>query len=111
ANLGESAALIAASALLVDYVMTVGVSVVAGVIAVTSASPGVHHHPVGTPAMLPLATLRGVKESGRAFAIPTYAFIASVGLLFVTAMWRATHGGIPQASTAGQHLGQTEHGG
>jgi amino acid transporter len=113
ANLGESAALIAASALLVDYVMTVVVSVVAGVIAVTSASPGLHEHAValsvGMTALIALANLRGVKESGRAFAIPTYAFIASVGLLFVTAMWRATHGGIPEASTAGQHLEQTAH--
>jgi amino acid transporter len=113
ANLGESAALIAASALLVDYVMTVVVSVVAGVIAVTSASPGLHHHAValsvGMTALIALANLRGVKESGRAFAIPTYAFIASVGLLFVTAIWRATHGGIPEASTAGQHLEQTAH--
>jgi amino acid transporter len=113
ANLGESAALIAASALLVDYVMTVVVSVVAGVIAVTSASPGLHHHAValsvGMTALIALANLRGVKESGRAFAIPTYAFIASVGLLFLTATWRATHGGIPQASTAGQHLEQTAH--
>jgi amino acid transporter len=113
ANLGESAALIAASALLVDYVMTVVVSVVAGVIAVTSASPGLHHHAValsaGLIALIALANLRGVKESGRAFAIPTYAFIASVGLLFLTAIWRATHGGIPEASTAGQHLQQTAH--
>jgi amino acid transporter len=111
ANLGESAALIAASALLVDYVMTVVVSVVAGVIAVTSASPGLHHHAValsvGVTALIAVANLRGVKESGRAFAIPTYAFIGSVGLLFVTAMWRAVHGGIPEASTAGQHLEQT----
>jgi amino acid transporter len=113
ANLGESAALIAASALLVDYVMTVVVSVVAGVIAVTSASPGLHHHAValsvGMTALIALANLRGVKESGRAFAIPTYAFIASVGLLFLTAGWRAVHGGIPEASTAGQHLEQTAH--
>jgi amino acid transporter len=113
ANLGESAALIAASALLVDYVMTVVVSVVAGVIAVTSASPGLHEHAVtlsvGMTALIALANLRGVKESGRVFAIPTYAFIASVGLLFATAVWRATHGGIPDASTAGQHLEQTAH--
>jgi amino acid transporter len=113
ANLGESAALIAASALLVDYVMTVVVSVVAGVIAITSASPGLHHHAValsaGLIALIALANLRGVKESGRAFAIPTYAFIASVGLLFLTAIWRANHGGIPEASTAGQHLEQTAH--
>ncbi len=113
ANLGESAALTAASALLVDYVMTVVVSVVAGVIAITSASPGLHDHAValsvGVTGLLALANLRGVKESGRAFAIPTYSFIASVGLLFVVALWRSATGGIPQASTAGQHLEQTAH--
>jgi amino acid transporter len=111
ANLGETAALTAASALLVDYVMTVVVSVVAGVIAITSASPGLHEHAVSlsvaVTAGVALANLRGVRESGRAFAVPTYAFIASVGLLFVVAGWRATHGGIPLASTAGQPMEQT----
>ena len=113
ANLGETAALTAASALLVDYVMTVVVSVVAGVIAITSASSGLHEHAVwlsvAMTALLALANLRGVRESGRVFAIPTYSFIASVGLLFVVAGWRATHGGIPLASTADQPLEQTAH--
>jgi amino acid transporter len=71
-NLGESAALVAVSALLVDYVMTVAVSVVSGVVAITSAVPGLAPHAValsvGFVVVLALANLRGLKESGRAFA-------------------------------------------
>src|SRR3954451_24519445 len=65
-NLGEDASLVAASALLIDYVLTVAVSVVAGVAAITSAAPGLAPHAVGLSlagvAMLAVANLRGVKE-------------------------------------------------
>src|SRR4029078_11059465 len=80
ANLGRGAALVAASALLVDYVLTVAVSVAAGVDAITSAFLGLE--PLAVPlslgfvALLALMNLRGVKESGTIFAIPTYGFIA-----------------------------------
>src|SRR5204862_2315043 len=78
-NLGESASLVAASALLIDYVLTVAVSVVAGVAAITSAAPGLSPHAVALSlvcvAVLTVANLRGVKESGRAFAVPTYGFV------------------------------------
>src|SRR3954449_12482249 len=70
ANLGVRAALVAASALLVDYVLTVAVSVVAGVAAITSAVPALAPHAVvlslGLVALLTVVNLRGVKESGRA---------------------------------------------
>jgi amino acid transporter len=76
-NLGEKAALTAAAALLVDYVMTVAVSVVSGVVAVTSAVTSLAPHAVALSVVfvvvLALANLRGVKESGTAFALPTYA--------------------------------------
>src|SRR5437764_4847001 len=79
-NFGENAALVAAAALLVDYVMTVAVSIVSGVVAITSAAPSLQRHAVllsvGAVAVLMLANLRGVKESGRAFAVPTYTFVA-----------------------------------
>src|SRR6266511_1284508 len=69
-NLGEDPSLVAASALLIDYVLTVAVSVVAGVAAITSAVPSLAPHAValslGFTVMLALANLRGVKESGRA---------------------------------------------
>src|SRR3954447_25507652 len=84
-NLGEDASLVAASALLIDYVLTVAVSVVAGVAAVTSAAPALAPHAVALSlvavALLSVANLRGVRESGRAFAVPTYAFVAAVLLL------------------------------
>src|SRR3954465_1868416 len=70
-NLGENASLTAASALLIDYVLTVAVSVVAGVAAITSAVPSLARHAVALSlvfvALLTLVNLRGVKESGRAF--------------------------------------------
>src|SRR5829696_1854559 len=82
ANLGENASLTAASALLIDYVLTVAVSVVAGVAAITSAVPSLGPHAValslGFVILLSLANLRGVKESGRAFALPTYGFVLCV---------------------------------
>ena len=82
ANLGRDAALVAASALLVDYVLTVAVSVAAGVANIVSAFPSLRPQAVGYRigfvALLALMNLRGVKESGTVFAIPTYGFIAVV---------------------------------
>src|SRR5690349_11842509 len=81
-NLGENASLVAASALLIDYVLTVAVSIVAGVAAITSAAPALAPHAVALSlvcvAVLTVANLRGVKESGRAFAVPTYGFLVAV---------------------------------
>jgi amino acid transporter len=84
-NLGTGAGLIAAAALLVDYVMTVVVSVVAGVYAITSAAPSLIGSrvwlSVAFVVFITLANLRGVRESGTLFAIPTYGFIATVLLM------------------------------
>jgi len=81
-NLGTSPALVAGAALLVDYIMTVAVSVAAGVAAVTSAVPSLYPHRVllalGTVTLLTLANLRGLRESGRLFALPTYLFIVCI---------------------------------
>ena len=111
-NLGESAALTAAAALLVDYVMTVAVSVVSGVVAITSAFPELANYAVGISvgfvAVIALANLRGVKESGRTFAIPTYAFIVLTFLMFAVAAIRGLAGDLPQASTANLPFHQTE---
>src|SRR5690242_18299334 len=85
-NLGTTAGLIAAAALLVDYVLTVSVSVAAGVAAVTSAAQGTgfawlagHRAAlcVGMIALVALANLRGIRESGRIFSVPTYLFLFS----------------------------------
>ena len=78
-NLGQNAGLIAAAALLIDYVLTVSVSVAAGIAAITSAIPMLSHHSVllSLVAIILICTanLRGVKESGFIFAPPTYVFI------------------------------------
>ena len=103
-NLGEGASLAAAAALLVDYVMTVAVSVTSGVVAVTSAFPTLSPYAtpmaVGLIAILALANLRGTKESGRAFAVPTYAFVGLTLLMFCWAPVKAATSGLPPASTA-----------
>ena len=109
-NLGRNASLTAAAALLVDYVMTVAVSVVSGVVAIISALPGLAPYAVqlsvGFVLLLALVNLRGVKESGTVFAFPTYAFVALTMLLLASGVYRALNGGVPEAGSA--HL-QLEH--
>jgi amino acid transporter len=96
ANLGRSAGLAAASALLVDYVLTVAVSVVAGVAAITSAAPSLASHAVGLSlgfvVLLTVVNLRGVKESGKAFATPTYGFLLGIYLMLGVAAFRMLSG-------------------
>jgi amino acid transporter len=104
ANLGRRASLVAASALLVDYVLTVAVSVAAGVANVVSAFPSLAAHAVAVSvalvALLAVVNLRGVKESGAAFAIPTYGFVASVFLMLAVGFWRVLSGDAPVAESA-----------
>ncbi|MDT4920755.1 MAG: hypothetical protein QOI15_1657, partial [Pseudonocardiales bacterium] len=112
-NFGENAALVAAAALLVDYVMTVAVSVVAGVVGITSAAPSLQPHAValsvGFTLLLLVANLRGVKESGRAFAIPTYLFVSLTYVMFLVAAVRAATGNLGDAATATEQLHRTAH--
>ncbi|MET8676796.1 APC family permease [Streptomyces sp. NPDC004647] len=86
-NLGPKAGLTVASALLVDYVLTVAVSISSGVENLGSAIPFFVEHKtlcaVGMIVLLTLMNLRGVKESGKLFAIPTYIFVAAVFLMIV----------------------------
>jgi len=102
-NLGVVPGLTAAAALLIDYVLTVSVSVVAGVLAVVSAAPGLADHKVGLAlvfiALLTVANLRGVKEAGILFAVPTYGFVAMVYLMLATGFVRCL-GDCPRAATA-----------
>ena len=108
ANLGENASLTAAAALLIDYVLTVAVSVVAGVAAITSAVPGLAPHAValsvGFVVALTLMNLRGVKESGRAFALPTYGFVVCVFAMLAAGAAKAIFGDGLVAESAGYHL-------
>ncbi|MFD0415191.1 APC family permease [Streptomyces sp. NPDC127108] len=92
-NLGPKAGLTVASALLVDYVLTVAVSISSGIENLGSAVPFVVEHKVlcavGVIVLLTLMNLRGVKESGKLFAIPTYVFVAGV---FIMIAWGAYRG-------------------
>jgi amino acid transporter len=103
-NLGRNASLVAASALLVDYVLTVAVSVAAGVDAITSAFLSLRPYAVALSllfvAVLAVMNLRGVKESGTVFAIPTYGFIAVVFGMIGWGFWRLLIGDAPVAESA-----------
>jgi amino acid transporter len=91
-NLGAPAALVAAAALLIDYTLTVAVSIAAGVAAVTSAFPALHVSTVELSlvflALLTFGNLRGVRESGRIFALPTYFFIVMIVWLVAAGLVR-----------------------
>lgn len=104
ANLGERAGLVVGAALLVDYVMTVAVSVASGVDNIISAVPQLHAQRVpmalGFVALLALVNLRGVRESGRAFAAPTYLFVGGVLIMIATGLFRYLAGDAPVAESA-----------
>jgi amino acid transporter len=111
-NLGTMPGLVSAAALLIDYVLTVAVSSAAGVAAVTSALPALTGHKVVMGvlfvAIIAVGNLRGVRESGRIFAIPTYTFIGSLALLVVVGMWRASQG-LPAVEPPVGVLGDATH--
>ncbi|WP_442738577.1 APC family permease [Streptomyces pseudogriseolus] len=104
ANLGERAGLVVGAALLVDYVMTVAVSVASGVDNIISAVPQLHAQRVpmalGFVALLALVNLRGVRESGRAFAAPTYLFVGGVLIMIATGLFRYLAEDAPVAESA-----------
>jgi amino acid transporter len=96
-NLGTIPSLVAASALLIDYVLTVAVSMSAAVAAITSAvailDPYRVELAVALIALVTLANLRGVKESGQIFAIPTYMFVLSMFTLIGVGLFKVIVGG------------------
>src|SRR5438067_37375 len=100
-NLGRIPSLVAAAALLTDYVLTVAVSVAAGVLALTSAVASLRGHELTLSlicvVLIALANLRGVREAGILFAIPTYAFITSIFALIIVGLGRCADGSCPQA--------------
>jgi amino acid transporter len=100
-NLGTVAGLVAGAALLIDYVLTVSVSVAAGIAAVTSALPAMFPYRVTLCVLavvgVAVANLRGVRESGRLFALPTYLFIASLLALIVYGAFGAVFDFISEA--------------
>lgn len=98
-NLGENAGLIAGGSLLVDYILTVAVSVSAGTDALTSAFPQLHEHNVSIAALLvvliTILNLRGVTESASVLAYPVYLFVAALLLLSAVGLWKIATGQIP----------------
>lgn len=95
-NLGLTAGVLGASALLIDYVLTVAVSVAAAVKALGAALPSVHDNRVSvaivTVVILTVLNLRGVKEAGTIFAFPTYGFLLSMGAMIVIGAIRVFSG-------------------
>jgi amino acid transporter len=100
-NLGVFPALLAGAALLVDYVLTVAVSVAAGIDAVTSALPTLHPYRVwlcmAAVIGIAIANLRGIRESGKIFAAPTYLFVASILGMIAWGLGGATLGRLAEA--------------
>lgn len=102
-NLGTIPGLVAAAAILIGYVVTAAVSVTAGAVAVSSAVPALADNrlalAVGFLVLVALANLRGVRESGVLFAVPTYGFVACVYVTILIGFARCL-GGCPQAATS-----------
>ena len=101
-NLGVYPGLVAGAALLIDYILTVAVSVAAGIAAITSAFPAWHEHNVAlgiaTIIVIMFLNLRGMKESATLFAAPTYFFILSIFLLLGVGWWKMMTGQIIPAA-------------
>jgi amino acid transporter len=100
-NLGMLPALVAGAALLTDYILTVAVSVAAGIFAITSAAPSLAAYRVDLSlaciVVLTLGNLRGVRESGLLFAFPTYGFIAVLYVTLAVGLGKCAAGSCPQA--------------
>ncbi|MFF9478324.1 APC family permease [Streptomyces sp. NPDC014733] len=114
-NLGPKAGLTVASALLVDYVLTVAVSISSGVENLGSAIPFVVEHKtfcaIGIIVLLTLMNLRGVKESGKLFAIPTYVFVAGVFLMILWGVFRGLVLGHDMKAPTADYTIHAENGG
>ncbi len=113
-NLGEAPSLLAAAALLIDYVLTVSVSVSAGVLAITALYPSWLQHLVPVSLLfigiVAFANLRGLKESGAIFAIPTYGFVLSMVVMICFGAYKAfTEPSHPQIIDPTPLLGKEAH--
>ncbi|GAA3534358.1 APC family permease [Aeromicrobium panaciterrae] len=116
-NLGPTAGLTVGSALLVDYVLTVAVSISSGVQNASSALPWLDGHEATAASVLVVIlmamNLRGTKESGKAFAVPTYLFMAAILMMGAWGYWRYLFGDLPEVPSAGFTIaseGQFEEG-
>src|ERR1700733_10644298 len=101
-NLGEKPGLLAAAALMIDYILTAAVGISAGVTALTSAVPSLQPHTLliclVILVILALVNMRGVKDTGTAFILPTFLFVGTLLALIVFGVWKTVHaGGHPMA--------------
>ena len=121
-NFGPRVAQVAAVALLIDYVVTVAVQTAAGSAAIVSAFPALSHIPVIGPKILLvisvagiglmcLGNLRGIREAGRVFALPTYLFAGSVLVMIVAGLVRELAGGLPPVVPGAGAVGIGSHSG
>jgi amino acid transporter len=112
-NLGSKAGLTVASALMVDYVLTVAVSVSSGVANVTSAFSSLQGHAVvvavSVVGVIMLLNLRGVRESGTAFAVPTYAFVIGVAILITVGILKLATGHQLHAESSHYRIAAAHH--
>jgi len=103
-NFGPRIAQIAAAALLIDYVVTSAVQPAAGTVALCSAIPALHPYhleiTIGVLLLICMANLRGLRQSGRLFAITTYSFVAMITLTIVTGVIREIFWGLPEYDPA-----------
>lgn len=106
-NLGVGWGLIAAASLLIDYVLTVAVSIAACVEALVAAAPAIHPYSVplalGLIATIALGNLRGIRESGAAFSIPTYGFVAVLGATILVGVFEVLLSGDPNLFAVGEY--------
>lgn len=107
-NLGEKPALIAAASLIVDYILTVAVSISASTLAITAAVPELHQYRVVISLffvlLISVGNLRGIRESSRVFGIPTYAFIILMGVMVVVGFVRLGTGSLHPITYSSEQL-------
>ncbi|MEY4454883.1 MAG: hypothetical protein RIQ45_406 [Actinomycetota bacterium] len=102
-NFGPTTSIIAAVALMLDYIVTLAVQASAGVLAIISTFPNLEPYKVEMVlfviAFLTYGNLRGVKEAGKAFAAPTYLFIVGMYVVFIVGIYKVFNGSLEQLST------------
>jgi amino acid transporter len=115
-NFGNVTAAVAGAALLIDYVLTVAVSVSSGVAAMSSVWPdqlGPLRVEISVAFVVLLAwgNLRGIREAGRIFAVPTYVYVVSVGAMIVAGIWRLASGDLGPITYSPEEAAQLHHAG
>lgn len=114
-NFGPTMSIVAAVALMLDYIVTVAIQSAAGVAAIISTFPSLYsgkiYMTVSVILLITYGNLRGVKEAGKSFAMPTYLFIGAMAVVFVTGLYRAFSGNLPVLATnlpGTFHVGQAQ---